>query len=236
MYTNTSLDYLCERLPQVSENSTMDGHYEALKYATDPKNLTWQTIDDEDEHVFHFFDTGEKNYTASYKAFADYIQHINRKLFNNSPNSEEKSDFRTATAFVTDSQLPRTDPQRIEKEILEAISNYRFQKDAWREKKIRNNNELTEELEYELFRIEAQLHCTLLKIHPFPDGNGRTFRIVTSVDLLNEGIVPPLLNKEDKAEYNDYIEYQNINGMADFLFKISKRERDLLEAEETKKR
>lgn len=47
----------------------------------------------------------------------------------------------------------------------------------------------------------ALIHGELVKIHPFIDGNGRTFRLVMNLSLMNSGYLPVIIKKENRLEY-----------------------------------
>lgn len=47
----------------------------------------------------------------------------------------------------------------------------------------------------------AIIHGELVKIHPFIDGNGRTFRLVMNLSLMNSGYLPVIIKKENRLEY-----------------------------------
>ncbi|WP_236995044.1 Fic family protein [Heliomicrobium modesticaldum] len=49
--------------------------------------------------------------------------------------------------------------------------------------------------------ISALMHQKLVAIHPFPDGNGRTARLVMNFLLLQKGYPPAIIPKERRREY-----------------------------------
>lgn len=63
-------------------------------------------------------------------------------------------------------------------------------------------------------RIElaAWTHAEFVKIHPFPDGNGRTSRLIMNYQLMANGFVPISIDKENRLEYFNALEAYAIEG------------------------
>ena len=49
----------------------------------------------------------------------------------------------------------------------------------------------------------ARIHAGFVSIHPFRDGNGRLARLIANVPLLNAGLPPLVIPKEERRVYND---------------------------------
>jgi Fic family protein len=49
--------------------------------------------------------------------------------------------------------------------------------------------------------VFAEIHTSLVRIHPFYDGNGRVARLVANMSLLRSGLPPLLIQNEQKREY-----------------------------------
>jgi len=65
--------------------------------------------------------------------------------------------------------------------------------------------------------IAADAHFRLVSIHPFPDGNGRTSRLLMNLILMQEGYPPAIIRKEDRAVYIDSLEKgQKTGNLEDF--------------------
>ena len=69
----------------------------------------------------------------------------------------------------------------------------------------------------------AWIHAEFTKIHPFPDNNGQTGRLLMNYILLENDLLPIILTKEDKNEYfktlDQYSTEKNITPFAEFVRK-----------------
>ena len=75
----------------------------------------------------------------------------------------------------------------------------------------------------------ALLHGELVKIHPFVDGNGRTSRLITNLDLMNHGYNPVIIKKENRLEYYEVLDKAHtIGDYTDFIKLVTKLEIDIL--------
>ena len=75
----------------------------------------------------------------------------------------------------------------------------------------------------------ALLHGELVKIHPFVDGNGRTSRLITNLDLMNHGYNPVIIKKENRLEYYEVLDKAHTTGdYTDFIKLVTKLEIEIL--------
>lgn len=75
----------------------------------------------------------------------------------------------------------------------------------------------------------ALLHGELVKIHPFVDGNGRTSRLLMNLDLMNHGLNPVIIKKEDRLEYYNALDKAHTTkDYTDFIKLITKLEIEIL--------
>lgn len=63
----------------------------------------------------------------------------------------------------------------------------------------------------------AASHIEYINIHPFPDGNGRTGRLLTNILLLVHDYPPMTILLEDKSKYFDIMEKGNANELANLI-------------------
>lgn len=63
----------------------------------------------------------------------------------------------------------------------------------------------------------AWTHAEFVKIHPFPDGNGRTSRLIMNYQLMLAGFPPITISKEQRLTYFSFLEkYALQNDLAPF--------------------
>lgn len=63
----------------------------------------------------------------------------------------------------------------------------------------------------------AASHIEYINIHPFPDGNGRTGRLLTNILLLVHDYPPMTILLEDKSKYFNIMETGNANELANII-------------------
>lgn len=63
----------------------------------------------------------------------------------------------------------------------------------------------------------ATSHIEYINIHPFPDGNGRTGRLLTNILLLVHDYPPMTILLEDKSKYFNIMEKGNVNELANLI-------------------
>lgn len=60
--------------------------------------------------------------------------------------------------------------------------------------------------------LAAWTHAEFVKIHPFPDGNGRTSRLLMNYQLMSAGFLPVSIPKERRLEYFNTLEAYACEG------------------------
>jgi Fic family protein len=77
-------------------------------------------------------------------------------------------------------------------------------------------NELNEETT-DILNLVSRAHATFEQIHPFSDGNGRTGRLIIFAQLLQYGVVPPIILKQHRVAYYKYLELAQNHSRFDHL-------------------
>ena len=81
----------------------------------------------------------------------------------------------------------------------------------------------------DIFRRLAEKCILFEKRHPFKEGNGRTGRILINYELIQNNIVPIVIEKENKKEYLKFLEGADIVGFAEWIKTLSNQEKKRLE-------
>ena len=80
-----------------------------------------------------------------------------------------------------------------------------------------------------IFRRIAEKYFLFEKRHPFEDGNGRTGRILINYELIQNNIVPIVIEKENKKEYLKFLEEADFVGFGEWIKTLSNEEKKRLE-------
>ena len=123
---------------------------------------------------------------------------------------EDKNDkgFRNTNINVLGSNIERARPNEIYQKMYSLLDCYY---NIW------SYNE-------DIIWKEAMFHLNFLLIHPYDDGNGRTARIITTANLLQQGILPGVITLKDKKEYCDIIERQDADALAELFKRLTIKE------------
>lgn len=66
--------------------------------------------------------------------------------------------------------------------------------------------------------LSAWTHAEFVKIHPFPDGNGRTARLIMNYQLMAKGFLPIIIRVEDRLEYYNHLDlYATTRNLQPFI-------------------
>ena len=78
--------------------------------------------------------------------------------------------------------------------------------------------------------LAAWTHAEFVKIHPFPDGNGRTSRLIMNYQLMSNGFLPISIAKENRLDYFNALEEYAVEGnIVDFTDMIAELEEEQLD-------
>ena len=81
----------------------------------------------------------------------------------------------------------------------------------------------------DIFRRLAEKCILFEKRHPFKEGNGRTGRILINYELIQNNIVPIVIEKENKKEYLKFLEEADFVGFGEWIKTLSNEEKKRLE-------
>lgn len=66
--------------------------------------------------------------------------------------------------------------------------------------------ELQNKSEIDPIELAAWTHAEFVRIHPFPDGNGRTSRLIMNYQLMSAGFLPINIRTENRIQYYDALD------------------------------
>ena len=66
--------------------------------------------------------------------------------------------------------------------------------------------------EMNAIELAAWTHAEFVRIHPFPDGNGRTSRLIMNYQLMSQGYPAISIKKEDRLDYFNALETYALSG------------------------
>ena len=80
------------------------------------------------------------------------------------------------------------------------------------------------------FEKAARTHIEFERIHPFPDGNGRTGRVILNYEMLREDLPPVVIPVEWRTEYFSMLSACDVSRLSDFFRELSDLERQRIQA------
>lgn len=83
--------------------------------------------------------------------------------------------------------------------------------------------------EQDIFMKISKYHLEFERIHPFEDGNGRTGRLLLNYELIKKNVYPVVITKDDRVKYFEFLDKQDIVGLAEFLRNLSTKEEERME-------
>lgn len=101
--------------------------------------------------------------------------------------------FKTVPNEIVGSNFKTSPPHLVEEHLSKLIENFY------------NSNE-------NIIKKVAIFHADFEKIHPFPDGNGRTGRLLMNLELMKDGFPIIIIKKEDREDYYNALEKAQTNG------------------------
>lgn len=96
-------------------------------------------------------------------------------------------------------------------------------------------HELCDNLDYQLQNTQdkdqklkaiLKAHFDFERIHPFSDGNGRVSRMLIFYSCLQENIIPPIIQKEDKSLYISFLREERLDDLFALAKQIQEKEKE----------
>lgn len=133
-----------------------------------------------------------------------FIKYLNETI---NRNIKETSGYRHVQVFINGTEYIPPEANRIPNLMNYFIYNYN------------NDNQ-------DLFGKIAKYHIEFERIHPFEDGNGRTGRLLLNYELIKNNIAPVVISKDNRINYFELLNTQNVNDLSKFLENLSLEEKD----------
>ena len=166
---------------------------------------------------------GEIHETINHKEALEVVfkyieenQELNNQMIINlgkiiNKNIKEIDGYRKVQVLIQAAEHIPPEPSKVQNLMYYFIDNY--------------NNELVEN---NIFNKIAKYHYNFEQIHPFEDGNGRTGRILINYELLKNGYAPIVIERDNRAEYFDYLARKDINQLTKFFESLENKELERL--------
>lgn len=72
----------------------------------------------------------------------------------------------------------------------------------------------------------SKMHLDYENIHPYPDGNGRTGRLMINYILLSDNQIPIVIPFESRKYYLSLMENNDIDGLAEMFDQLQSKEKE----------
>lgn len=122
-------------------------------------------------------------------------------------NIHEIKGYRTSQVMIRGAEHIPPPPEQIPQKMMYFLHSYHNTK---------FNN---------IFEKIAHHHIEFERIHPFPDGNGRTGRLLICHELIRNNVPPAIICKDQKQEYLNLLETMDAPGLALLLENLSLAEK-----------
>ena len=103
--------------------------------------------------------------------------------------------YRNIEVYISGAQHPPPPPNEMDRQVKNFYADLAWKKD-----------------QLNLIELAAWTHAEFVRIHPFPDGNGRTSRLIMNYQLLLNDFPAVSIRKEDRLAYFDALEQYAVNG------------------------
>ncbi len=177
-----------------------------------------------DEYIPRPMDLRELNEVLNYKALLPYllehqkeeitlsgIKDINEIIMNNIDS--RGGQFKVIANAIIGADFTPTPPYMVPEELKKWVDDL-----SWR-------LENSADDDGKIFSIMDQ-HLRFECIHPFADGNGRTGRALIIWSCLHEGLIPIIIEKEQKKAYINALNRSDAKGLFSLAKEIQEKEKE----------
>lgn len=137
------------------------------------------------------------------------IKDINRIVLNNI--DDRGGTFKVIQNIIGGADFETTKPYMVPEELKKWTDDL-----SWRLDNAKNNQEKVE--------IIMEQHIRFEKIHPFPDGNGRTGRALIIWSCLQHDLTPIVIEKEQRQPYINALNRKDVKELTKLAIEIQKKE------------
>lgn len=175
-----------------------------------------------ENYVPRAVDLREVNEVINYKKLMPYllenqknnidiqgIKDINRIVLNNI--DDRGGTFKVIQNIIGGADFETTKPYMVPEELKKWTDDL-----SWRLDNAKNNQEKVE--------IIMDQHIRFEKIHPFPDGNGRTGRALIIWSCLQHDLTPIVIEKEQRKPYINALNRNDVKELTKLAIEIQKKE------------
>lgn len=126
--------------------------------------------------------------------------------------------YRTSTVYISGASFVPPDWTKLREEMHHLVTDY--------EDKKKDTDPIW---------LSSWLHAEFVKIHPFPDGNGRTARLLLNFALMENAYLPIIIPTENRAIYYEALDNYAVSGELNPFIEIvyEQEERELRKYEKT---
>lgn len=145
-----------------------------------------------------------------------FIQEIHRTLCHDAIQSVPGK-FKVVANMIVGANFKPTPPYMVLSELENWRKNLQYQIE-----KAKTNKSIVEAI--------CRQHIKFEKIHPFPDGNGRTGRALMVYSCIKAQIPPIVIPVEEKKRYINYLNTEDVKGFINFSIDLQKKELEIINA------
>lgn len=121
--------------------------------------------------------------------------------------------FKTSENMIIGASFIPTHPSMVPAELIQWCDNLEYRLDH-----AQSDDDKT--------AVIMEQHVKFERIHPFADGNGRTGRALMIYSCFQQKMVPIIIEKEQRDEYIQLMNTENIAGLVSLAKELQKQERE----------